>query len=279
MNKPSVLIQGTQTTESRKHKSEASSSEIPHEKRFKSSSSDTNDDRPGTSGMTTNPSSSAGPSRVDGVFPTNEESVGVVKENATINVGEPSGPSTSHKSLQKAGSSAFTEPVRTRATQEKRHRNSEDDSSSNRTQVDQSTSSNLKKGLAPSKGSSLNEPSSSRSDSTSNVQKTPNSPEQPREKRFKSSENSESLNEAGCSSNSPSNSKSTENSSLAPRNQGKNSSVDSAKLKPPPSYNATMSPANSSQGQRDCSFGIRIPLERERSNDINDNNVTNDEER
>lgn len=278
LNKPSVLIQGTQTTESRKHKSEQNSTELPHEKRFKSSSSDTNEDGPCSSGTVTNTSSVAS---------------STVEENPSSETVENTSTNLPHNSLQKSGAiSAFTEPIKTRTTQEKRHRTADEEQSGRGKGAPAYTDqpgpapnmkdTDTKKSKLPSTNSSPPKTSTS-----NNTQQPPGSPEQPREKRFKSSDSSESLNDTGTSSNSP-----------VMSDARRRTLLGHSKYYPlPPGYYSAARDANASRNtnasretnagraanttgasQQDCSFRIRIPLERERSSETNSSG-TNDPRR
>lgn len=268
LSKPAVLIQSTQTSESRKHKSDSNSTEIPNEKRFKSSSSSSS--KQCTSDMTANEELSG---RVDVGSSTFEEGTLNVEKTSTSN--KSSGPGTIPKSLQMPGtSSAFTEPIKTRPTTEKRHRSSDDESkndavpNSNEQSVSENASSTE---THESSISNVASPSSTGTTSK-NVSKLSQSSEQPSEKRFKSSENTDSQADPGASSNS-SNSSQPVRTSVPARNQGRYCFVDFNSMKPPPSYSSAMAGANSSQ--RPCSFKIRIPLEREANSDA-PNGAAND---
>lgn len=254
LSKPSVLIQGTQTLESRKHKAEPNRAELPHEKRFKSSSSGTSEEAHSSTGTTTASDAS------EVLSPTTQEQSAIV-ENQRLNstTFETIGRSTSHKNFQVPGSSsAFIEPIKTRSAQEKRLR-STDDQTNYRNEI---TSHSEDQSQTTASTRVLPSDSSSTSGISNSIQKPPNSPEQPREKRFKSSDSTDSLAEAGNSSNSSSNSQPLR-SFLTSRNPGRYYLVNFNQLKPPPSYNSATANASSSQVQRNCSFRIRIPLERE----------------
>lgn len=286
LNKPSVLTQITQTSESRKHKSESNSTELPNEKRFKSSSSTpSTEPTPGTSSQTANERISSNTSSSTDVFKLETESTDeIIDQNLNNSTDansssdsiesrsmptEPSPGPSSHRTLQKEGApSAFSEPVKMKSLHEKRHRSSDDSASGNEETC--SVTNNQDIGTKSKRSKSVTEniiepsnESSVASGATDETHKPPDSPEQPREKRFKSCDSQE---DTGASSNILSNSQSARTSLLS-RTMGKCHFVDFNQLKPPPSYNSATTTTNSSKRQKKREKEQNSEDNREFSND------------